>query len=49
MTTIPLDTDFLSSSLKIQRCDLIRSPYQVEQTFLPAAVHRELAQTDLLT
>lgn len=49
MPTILLDTDFLSSFLKIDRCDLIRSFYQVEQVFIPAAVHRELAQTDLLT
>ena len=49
MPTILLDTDFLSSFLKIERCDLIRSFYQVEQATIPAAVHRELAQTDLLT
>ena len=49
MATIILDTDFLSSFLKIGQCDLIRSLYQVEQVFIPTAVHRELAQTDLLT
>lgn len=49
MPTIVLDTDFLSSFLKIGRCDLIRTFYQVEQALIPAAVHRELAQTDLLT
>jgi predicted nucleic acid-binding protein len=49
MPTILLDTDFLSSFLKIDRCDLIRSLYQVEQAFIPADVHRELAATDLLT
>jgi hypothetical protein len=43
MTTIVLDTDFLSSFLKIQRCDLIRSFYLVEQAYIPAAVHREIA------
>lgn len=48
MPTI-LDTDFLSSFLKIGRCDLIQSLYQVEQALIPTAVHRELAQTDLLT
>jgi predicted nucleic acid-binding protein len=48
MLTIILDTDFLSSFLKIDRCDLIKSFYQVEQAIIPAAVHRELAQTDLL-
>jgi predicted nucleic acid-binding protein len=49
MPTVILDTDFLSSFLKIGRCNLIRSFYQVEQAIIPAAVHRELAQTDLLT
>jgi len=49
MPTIILDTDFLSSFLKIGRCDLIRSFYQVERALIPAAVHRELARTDLLT
>jgi len=49
MPTVILDTDFLSSFLKIGRCDLIRTFYQVEQALVPAAVHRELAQTDLLT
>jgi predicted nucleic acid-binding protein len=48
MPTIILDTDWLSSFLKIGRCDLIRSLYQVEQVIIPTAVHRELAQTDLL-
>jgi len=49
MLAIILDTDFLSSFLKIDRCDLVRSLYQVEQAIVPVAVHRELAQTDLLT
>ena len=48
MPTIILDTDFLSSFLKIERCDLIKSLYQVERMLIPVAVHRELAQTDLL-
>lgn len=48
MPTVILDTDFLSSFLKIGRCDLIRSLYQVDQALIPVAVHRELAQTDLL-
>ena len=48
MPTIILDTDFLSSFLKIRRCDLILSLYHVEQAVIPTAVHRELAQTDLL-
>jgi predicted nucleic acid-binding protein len=49
MPTVILDTDLLSSFLKIGRCDLIRTLYQCEQAIIPAAVHRELAQTDLLT
>jgi hypothetical protein len=49
MPTIILDTDFLSSLLKIDRCDLIRTLYQVDRVYIPAAVHRELARTDLLT
>jgi predicted nucleic acid-binding protein len=48
MPAIILDTDFLSSFLKIGRCDLIRRLYQIEQATIPIAVHRELAQTDLL-
>ena len=49
MLPVILDTDFISSFLKIGQCDLIRSLYQVEQALIPVAVHRELAQTDLLT
>ena len=49
MPTVLVDTDFLSSFLKVGRCELIRSLYQVEQVLIPAAVYRELAQTDLLT
>jgi predicted nucleic acid-binding protein len=49
MPTVIFDTDFLSSFLKIDRCGLIRAFYQVDQAFIPAAVHRELARTDLLT
>ncbi|MCL7453419.1 MAG: hypothetical protein M8467_10280 [Anaerolineae bacterium] len=48
MPTIILDSDFLSSFLKIDRCELIRSFYQVERAIVPSAVHREIAQTDLL-
>jgi predicted nucleic acid-binding protein len=48
MPTVILDTDFLSSFLKIGRCDLIRLLYQTDQAVIPTAVHRELAQTDLL-
>jgi predicted nucleic acid-binding protein len=49
MPTIILDTDFLSSFLKISSCDLVRLLYQVDQAIIPAAVHRELAQTTLLS
>ena len=49
MPTVILDTDFLSSFLKIGRCDLVRRLYQVTQTTIPTAVHRELAQTTLLS
>jgi predicted nucleic acid-binding protein len=49
MPTVILDTDFLSSFLKINRCPLIRTFYRIERAFIPAAVHRELARTDLLT
>ena len=49
MPTVIFDTDFLSSFLKIDRCPLIRAFYQIDQAFIPAAVHRELARTDLLT
>lgn len=48
MATIILDTDFLSSFLKIGQCDLIRQFYQIEQVTIPLAVYRELAQTELL-
>ena len=49
MPILILDTDFLSSLLKIDRCDLMQTLYQVEQAIIPAAVQRELAQTNLLT
>jgi len=48
MATIILDTDFLSSFLKIGQCELVRRFYQVEQVIVPLAVYRELAQTELL-
>jgi len=48
MPTVILDTDFLSSFLKIERCYLVQTLYQVEQALIPIAVHRELARTDLL-
>jgi predicted nucleic acid-binding protein len=48
MPTVILDSDFLSSFLKIDRCELIRIFYRLETALIPAAVHREIAQTDLL-
>jgi predicted nucleic acid-binding protein len=48
MPTVILDTDFLSSLLKIGHCDLVRQLYQIEGATIPTAVHRELAQTSLL-
>ena len=48
MTTVILDTDFLSSFLKIERCGLIRAFYANARIVIPLAVHRELAPTDLL-
>ena len=49
MLTVIFDADFLSSFLQIERCELVKEFYQIEQAFVPAAVYRELAQTDLLT
>jgi predicted nucleic acid-binding protein len=49
MLTVILDSDFLSSFLKIERCELIRAFYKVDRAIIPAAVHREVAQTDLLS
>jgi len=49
MPILIFDTDFLSSFLQIGRCELIREFYRVDQAWVPAAVYRELAQTDLLT
>ena len=48
MTTIIIDTDFLSSILKIGQSELIRSFYAAAQIRIPIAVHRELARTNLL-
>ena len=48
MVTIILDTDFLSSFLKIERLGLIKAFFQVESLHIPLAVYREIAQTDLL-
>lgn len=49
MLTLIFDADFLGSFLQIECCDLIWKFYQVDQAWVPTAVYRELAQTDLLT
>lgn len=46
--TVILDTDFLSAFLKIERMSLIREFYQVASLYVPPAVYREVAVTDLL-
>ncbi len=48
MTTVIIDTDFLSSVLKIGRTDLIRAFYTAANIRIPIAVYREIARTDLL-
>jgi predicted nucleic acid-binding protein len=47
--TVILDADFLSAFLKIGRMSLIREFYQVATLYVPPAVYRELAVTDLLS
>ena len=46
---VVLDTDFLSSFLKIDRPELIREFFQVESLWIPRAVAQELAATSLMT
>lgn len=48
MTTIIIDTDFLSSILKIGQSELIRSLYGAAKIRITIAVYRELARTNLL-
>jgi len=47
--TVILDADFLSAFLKVERLPLIREFYQVESLYVPPAVYREVALTDLLS
>lgn len=47
-SSVILDTDFLSSFLKIDQLALVRDFYQVERLLVPPAVYRELSQTSLL-
>ncbi len=42
-----LDTDFLSSFLKIGKLSLIRDFFEVEKLYIPAAVFSEIAKTRL--
>ncbi len=49
MPAVVIDTDFLSSFLKTDRLDLVRSFFQAESLLVPTAVYRELAVTELLT
>jgi len=49
MLAVVFDTDFLSAFLKIEKLDLVRVFYGVQVLWIPPAVHREIAQTDLLT
>ncbi len=48
MPNVVLDTDFLSSFLKIERLDLVRDFFQTENLLVPAAVYREIAVTPFL-
>ena len=45
MTQVVLDTDFLSSFLKIKRLPLVRDFYQAEDLLIPPAVYREVSVT----
>lgn len=45
MPNVVLDTDFLSSFLKIEQLDLIRDFFQTENLLVPTAVYREIAVT----
>ena len=43
------DTDFLSSFLKIGRLELVKDLFKVVNLYIPVAVLREIAKTDLIT
>ena len=45
---IVIDTDFLSSFLKIHKLELIRDFFKVELISIPLAVFNEIAKTDLV-
>ncbi len=46
---IIIDTDFLSSFLKIGRLELVKEFFGVENMHIPVAVLYEIAKTDLIT
>ncbi len=48
MPNVVLDTDFLSSFLKIERLVLVRDFFKAENLLVPAAVYREIAVTPWL-
>ena len=48
MPNVVLDTDFLSSFLKIERLELVRGFFRTEHFLVPTAVYREIAVTPLL-
>jgi len=43
-----VDTDFLSALLKIERLELVRDFYGVDELTVPTAVYREISATDLM-
>lgn len=43
-----VDTDFLSAFLKIERLELVRDFYDVDELVVATAVYREVSATDLL-
>ena len=49
MTSVILDTDFLSSFLKIQKPNLIKDFFGVDELIIPTAVFREISMTKLIS
>ncbi len=47
VSLVVLDADFLSAFLKIEALPLVRNLYRVKELFVPPAVYRELAVTNL--
>ena len=44
-----VDTDFLSSFLKIGRLELVKEFFGLDKIYIPVAVLYEIAKTDLIT